>query len=486
MKINNHFIRTVFPRVGWTTVRCNEFDLDIHYNFKEYIKGIPLNFNEARVFYTVDKNNVSISFLRPALDEYKRIAYFHHTLLIKTKNYRKIGAHPGVFEPVFIKDIKHLTPDSSLDALFIDESMAKQFIKINEGDHSIIKKYFDRTKLFNTLSHLIFGKKLRFEIVGSPSESIKLTYSILKLLPPSLRLVEFVTLPKSLVKKLPQLIIYSGQQERINVMKTTYQLNKKLVEDITNELFKPNYSDFNNLYTIHKKFDDIFDNYDNLPHEDRIMRSISEYGSDNYNETAKIKVEKTKNERENKDDTIGNDMIKQQKIYSQERRKSQQEEYKSLLGNCSPEKWKDLLKNNDITLKELISASQKLGKEKNIREIMKFNVENELRMLLNNNYKKSLFYIYVEQLPYCFDEYPKISKKLLSDYMCKWEETLEQGFMGKKMRIKLSSEYSLKLLESIVSTGFIEKFIKLKTYEVSKDLERFESVIIAIIKKILR
>jgi len=67
-----------------------------------------------------------------------------------------------------------------------------------------------------------------------------------------------------------------------------------------------------------------------------------------------------------------------------------------------------------------------------------------------------------------------------------WEETLEQGFMGKKMRIKLSSEYSLKLLESIVSTGFIEKFVKLKTCEVSKDLERFESVIIAIIKKILR
>jgi hypothetical protein len=248
-----HFIYSSLPGRGLTILKSNSFDvpLEIRDPFgvtSAYQRKYLEDFKEARSqknFVLNGRPVIGISYLRNTLDDFSRKGIFNHTIIITQEDYIKLGAHPEILEDKFIKNIdKNFDPTSRLVPIQIDE---KQPILTKED--LLILQYFEK-ELLHIIDNLIRGSKVVIRIANSMGEPIKLVYSLLKVLPPTVRSsISFITLPIEISDY--KLVVYSSQRPQIDIYNKKETPNL-IARDITQAIFE---KDINGLQAIHLQYE---------------------------------------------------------------------------------------------------------------------------------------------------------------------------------------------------------------------------------------
>lgn len=267
MLICPHLIYAPIPKIGITLLKSSEIK-DIHipewmYKAPHRRLGVAISLD----FFPVNnRNKVAITHLKAVKDELLRDFIMSHTILIDEEEYLKFGAHPILVESSFITSIEQIPITKSLEPIRIDPPT--QQMMPDETDISTIKRYIrDPSVLSFILYRLINKEKVNIEINGSDNDSLKLIYSILKLMPGPLRLRSFSSIQSH---REYCLVIHADRSLQSTLCYPTPRPEKnKLSEDIARAVFTGRPRD---LIGIHEKFMKFFNE-----HKDRDVCKKTNY-----------------------------------------------------------------------------------------------------------------------------------------------------------------------------------------------------------------
>ena len=115
-----HFIHALLPRSGYKTVMSkgvtqllSRENLQMLMHIGDHIK------KETTVrVWLPDVNILSISYLRPAKDQYSRSGVWNHTILLKIQNYFTLADPTPTLKPYFIRDFNNGVP-TTLEPLMV-------------------------------------------------------------------------------------------------------------------------------------------------------------------------------------------------------------------------------------------------------------------------------------------------------------------------------------------------------------------------------
>lgn len=184
-----HFVYSLYPKQGYgITASTPRIDQD---EWKGFCEPLPVEFSEVKKLGRVwmlrrSKDNVVVSlFNSGAKDEYDREGLFSHNIIISIRDYLRVGGSPITFAKYLVQDLpkpRELPPLS----LSIEElSATHDFGELSRVDSGTLTKI---------LSLVIKGDSLTLICPQrDTSKMLSFVSALFQLLPPSARLVSFVT-----------------------------------------------------------------------------------------------------------------------------------------------------------------------------------------------------------------------------------------------------------------------------------------------------
>ncbi len=184
-----HFIYSLYPKQGYgITASTPGIDQE---EWKGFCEPLPVEFSEVKKLGRVwmlrrSKDNVVVSlFNAGAKDEYDREGLFSHNIIISIRDYLRVGGSPITFAKYLVQDLPKTGELPPLSLSIEEFSATHDFGELSRVDSGTLTKI---------LSLLLKGDSLTLVCPQRDTDKmLSFVSTLLQVLPPSARLVSFVT-----------------------------------------------------------------------------------------------------------------------------------------------------------------------------------------------------------------------------------------------------------------------------------------------------
>ena len=191
--ICEHFVHTSLPRRGFVTLASPGLTPAL-------VKALTPPFEPSKIDVGISVTlpeeskggRVAVSYLRRHEDEYRRPFIHNHTFLAPRDGYVELGAHPRAFDRWYL-DLDRFGVEQPVEPIAIEPD-ANASSKPSRDDLRRVGDSFPREGLLaDVVSAIESGQQRRVTVTGTPRQAIDLVYSLLRVLPLSLRSFPFAT-----------------------------------------------------------------------------------------------------------------------------------------------------------------------------------------------------------------------------------------------------------------------------------------------------